>query len=116
MPQTRRVAQGATSEARFQQVIREVATERGVTTGGKGFGSNSLKVNGRMFAFVSTQGAFVVKIPKTRVDELVARGQATPFDPGNGRRMKEWAVITSTRIDLIELAREAYRFVKGQPR
>ena len=101
-------------DARFIPVIAAFARDRGVTHGGKGFGSTGLKVNGKLFAFVSSRGQFVVKVPKTRVEEMVAAREAEPFDPGHGRLMKEWAAVRSSSVDWIELAREAHRFVKGE--
>ena len=32
----------------------------------------------------------VVKLPRSRVDELVAAGEGDRFDPGHGRIQKEW--------------------------
>jgi hypothetical protein len=100
-------------DARFLNVIAAFARDRSVTHGGKGFGSTGLKVNGKLFAFVSPKGQFVVKVPKTRVAELVAAHHAEPFDPGHGRLMKEWVAVRSSNVGWTELAREAHRFVKG---
>lgn len=103
-------------DPRFQPVVAAFAKDRSVTHGGKGFGSSGLKVNGKLFAFVSSKGQFVVKVPKDRVEELVRAGKAEQFDPGHGRRMKEWAAIQSAASDWTQLAREAHRFVRGQER
>ena len=100
-------------DPRFLPVIAAFAKVRHVTLGGKGFGSTGLKVDGKLFAFVSSKGQLVVKVPKERVDELIRAGQAEQFDPGHGRRMKEWAAIRSAHVDWIELAKEAHRFVGG---
>jgi hypothetical protein len=82
---------------------------------GQGFGSGALTVNGRIFAMRSSRGAFVVKLPRSRVDELVAAGRGWRFDPGRGRVMKEWlAVAPRVRIDWVALADEARRFVAGE--
>ena len=79
---------------------------------GKGFGSGALKVSGKIFAMQSSNGHFVVKLPKTRVDELVEAGRGQRFDPGRGRLMREWLVVEDQKKDWISLAREAYEFVK----
>jgi TfoX/Sxy family transcriptional regulator of competence genes len=80
---------------------------------GKMFSSNSvLNVNGKIFAMLA-RGKFVAKLPKKRVDELVSTGKGKRFDPGHGRVMKEWIAIKSDEGDWLELAREAYRFVKS---
>jgi TfoX/Sxy family transcriptional regulator of competence genes len=78
--------------------------------GARKFGSNGLKVNGRLFALF-TQGTLVVKLPKERVAELVKRGTGKPFDPGHGRPMKGWLTVTSPKASWVELAKEAYGFV-----
>jgi hypothetical protein len=63
-------------------------------TGGTGFGrSEGLRISGKIFAMLAG-GELVVKLPKNRVDELVAAGTARRFDPGHGRVMKEWASVS----------------------
>jgi len=48
---------------------------------------------GRYFAsFDTTADALVVKLPSTRVDELVGDGTGEPFAP-NGRVFREWVAI-----------------------
>jgi hypothetical protein len=57
-------------------------------------------------------GKLVVKLPRARVQELVADGSGAPFDPGHGRVMREWAAIAPTDTDdWICLAQEARTFV-----
>jgi hypothetical protein len=79
--------------------------------GGRKFGSNGLKVKGKLFVLF-TQGTLVVKLPKARVAELVDAGVGEPFDPGHGRLMKEWLTVTSTKAKWVDLAREAHAYVK----
>ena len=50
------------------------------------FGSNGLKVKGKLFALF-TQGTLVVKLPRVRVEALGAAKVGKPFDPGHGRVM-----------------------------
>jgi len=73
--------------------------------------SNVLSVNGKIFAML-VRGNLVVKLPKQRVDELVAARAGAYFDPGHGRLMKQWIAIPAGKGDWVELAREAHRFVK----
>jgi len=73
--------------------------------------SYGLKVNGKIFAMFS-KGRFVTKLPKQRVDELVSSDKGERFDPGHGRLMKEWVVVRAARASWIDLAKEAYDFVK----
>jgi hypothetical protein len=79
---------------------------------GRMFSSNSvLNVKGKIFAMLS-KGNLVVKLPKPRVDAMVSSGEGKHFDPGHGRLMKEWIVVNPGKLDWIELAREAHRFVR----
>ena len=102
-------------EARYAQLVRAFATERGVTSisEGRGFGSSGqLKVQGRIFAML-VRDELVVKLPRARVDELVALREGVRFDAGKGTPMREWFVLSPTsNKGWAPLAREAYDFVK----
>jgi hypothetical protein len=76
--------------------------------------SNVLSVNGKIFAML-VKGRLVVKLPTQRVDELVAARAGTYYDPGHGRLMKQWISISAGRAAWVELAKDAYAFVK-EPR
>jgi hypothetical protein len=110
-PSKRRTAASG-GDPRLAPVVAAFAKHRQVTRGGKGFGSTGLKVNGKLFAFISSKGKFVAKLPRERVDELVSAGEGEHFDPGHGRLLKEWVAVDSRRADLVDFAREAYRFTK----
>src|SRR5215831_11610056 len=98
---------------RFAPIVSAFARDRQVKCG-RMFSSNSvLNVNGKIFAML-TKGNLVVKLPRDRVDEMVSRGEGTHFDPGHGRMMKEWVVVGPGKLDWIELAREAHRYVKDR--
>jgi hypothetical protein len=73
--------------------------------------SNVLSINGKIFAML-VKGKLVVKLPKQRVDELIAARVGHYFDPGHGRLMKQWISISGAKAPWVELAKEAYRFVK----
>ena len=107
------------TQERFAALANILAGEPGVTlgqSGKKGFGSSALQVGGKIFAMVSSAGAFVVKLPRERVEELEASGVGRRFDPGHGRLMKEWlALDQSATQHWLSLAREALHFVgKGK--
>jgi TfoX/Sxy family transcriptional regulator of competence genes len=109
-----------TPSQRFAAVVEEFRGKAGVTvpSGEPGrrreFGSSGLKIKGKVFAMVSSNGDFVVRLPRERVDKLVASGEATRFDPRrNGRLMRGWAVMAPTsKTDWSQLAREAKIFVE----
>ena len=102
------------AEERYAEVSRAFLERDGVRQEGKGFGSSALKVNGRIFAMLSSRGEFVVKLPRQRVAQLVASAEAVPYDAGKGRPMKEWlAVPPGSALDWSALADEALTFVRG---
>ena len=105
----------AADDPRFARVVVAVAGKRDVTRESRrGFGSGALKVNGKIFAMMTSRAEFVVKIPKGRVDELVDQGVGDRFEPGPGRVMKEWLALDRHPERWTELAKEAYQFVKHQ--
>jgi hypothetical protein len=79
---------------------------------GTGFGSNpGLRVHGRIFAMLA-HDELVVKLPRDRVDHLVAAGTGSRFDAGKGRPMKEWLRVPTRRArSWPGLAAEAFEFV-----
>jgi hypothetical protein len=100
-------------ESRFALVVSAFADDRQVAPPGtgKGFGSGALKVAGKIFAMISSKGEFVVKLSEDRVNELVAAGKGCRFDPGRGRVMKEWLVVTADHKLWIPLAKEARKLL-----
>ena len=99
----------------YAQLVAEFASRRGVLVGSgdrKAFGSGALKVNGKIFAMLSSRQKFVVKLPRQRVAELAAGGSGVQFDPGHGRLMKEWLEVAATDgATWRTLALEALSFV-----
>jgi TfoX/Sxy family transcriptional regulator of competence genes len=95
----------------FAPVVAALAGDRNVAQKRMFSSSNVLTVKGKIFAML-TRGKFVAKLPKERVDELVANGAGERFNPGHGRLMKEWVAVSAGRANWVELAKEAYRFVK----
>ena len=82
----------------------------------KGFGSSGLYTRDKLFAFLSHRNRLVLKLPRERVNELIAGHEVTRWDPrGKGRALKEWAVLRpSSKIKWLSLAREAMEFVTSQ--
>jgi hypothetical protein len=58
----------------------------------------ALKIKKKMFAFPGI-GNIIVKLPKKRVTELLDSGVGLPYDPGNGKIMKEWVTISIDHSD-----------------
>jgi TfoX/Sxy family transcriptional regulator of competence genes len=107
---------GNTPETRFAAVIEEILNEPGVTppTEGNGFGSSALKVENKIFAML-VRGRLVVKLPRERVDALVASGDGERFDANKGRPMKEWlALAEHSQVAWLSLAQEAMKFVRAR--
>jgi hypothetical protein len=107
-----------TSEDRYAALVEALRDHTDVTlgaTGKKGFGSSALHVGGKIFAML-TAGTLVVKLPRRRVDVLVAGGDGARFDPRHdGRLMKEWVAISATcEEEWLPLAQEAMEFVAAQ--
>jgi hypothetical protein len=95
----------------FAPVVAAFAGDRSVSMK-RMFSSNSvLTVKGKIFAML-VKGRLVTKLPRERVDALVASGAGAPFDPGHGRLMKEWVTVPAGGPPWVTLAQEAYRFVK----
>ena len=97
-------------DPRFVPVVNSFAEIRDVSAG-RLMASYGLRVNGKIFAMFG-RGKFVAKLPKERVDGLVSSGHAERFDPGHGRLMKEWVALEAGSENWIDLAKEAYQFVK----
>jgi len=108
----------------FASLVSKLRNKRGVTPptsdadGKRKFGSNGLRVDGRIFAMLSPEGRLIVKLPRVRVEALVASGEGVQYDPRHdGRLMKEWLVLKPTsKIEWFELAKEAMEFSSSKPK
>lgn len=102
-----------TPEERFAAIVETLASNPDVTPPSdeikstKRFGSSVLKIHNKIFAML-VGGRLVVKLPQQRVDALIASGEGERFDPGHGRRMREWLAVAPTADEgWLSLAREA---------
>jgi len=101
-------------EKEFRKIARGALAIPGVT-GGTGFGVNpGLRYRSKIFAMLG-QGNLVVKLPKSRVDELADECAAVRFTPRrDGRVMKEWATISvDHHREWKALVEEALRFARS---
>ena len=82
---------------RWEALVTTMLADGAATYGNDGgaqraFGATSLKTNGKIFAML-VKDRLVVKLPATRVEELVAQGAGDRFDPGHGRIQREWLSV-----------------------
>lgn len=101
----------------YAAVVEALLGSPGVTppsaeTESKRFGASGLKVDNKIFAML-VRSRLVVKLPRQRVDALIASGSGEHYDPRrDGRLMKEWVAVEPTSEQAwLSLAREALAFV-----
>ena len=107
-----------TPEERYAELIEALARTSDARQGAdidpskRGFGSTGqLRIGGKIFAML-VRGRLVVKLPRQRVEDLIAAGAGENFDPGRGRQMKEWLSLSpSATTDWLKMAQEALEFV-----
>ncbi len=98
------------AETLFNDISESFLATPNVTTA-KMFGGSALKVSNKVFACLY-KGKLVLKLPRARVDDLVASAGAVHFDSGTGRPAKEWVAIDpSRRKEWLGLANDAKKFV-----
>lgn len=82
----------------------------------KAFGYPCYKVNGRIFCFIGSRGVSI-KLPRRKVDELIAAGTARPMQVGDGTIWKDWVNLdhddSDTYADDLPLFEESIGFVGG---
>jgi hypothetical protein len=101
---------------RYLELIDDLVGIDGVTPppGGSGFGRGSLKYQGKIFAML-VRGQLVVKLPETRVAELITAGEGAAFDANKGTPMREWlSVDPAARLNWLSLAIEALDFARAR--
>ncbi|HZY71431.1 MAG TPA: hypothetical protein VFF67_10710 [Thermoplasmata archaeon] len=109
---TSRPTAGRISPA-FDRLVADLTKLPGVSQPTRrGFGNAALWAGHRMFAFLDARGSFVVKLPATRVDALVAEGRGVRWVPGRGRSMREWVALDGAHAgSWLDLAIDARAFV-----
>ena len=100
--------------ARFEAAVAVFDGDPRVSSGTGFGGAPGRRVDGRIFA-MSFRDQLVVKLPASRVTELVQVGEATWFDAGKGRPMREWASVDAgSAVARETLVAEAFGFVGGR--
>jgi hypothetical protein len=104
-----------TPEQRYAMVVASLRSRAGISTTvprKRGLGSTALCINDKIFATLSAQGQFVVKLPRRRVAELVLAGRGTHLEVSHGQPMHEWFVAgPELDSEWLSLAEEALTFV-----
>lgn len=98
----------------FEDLIKVFVGDSKVSRS-KMFGSPGLKIRGKVFAFLM-KGQLILKLPKERVDELVAAKAGDHFGhmfaPDDWRPMKEWVDLKQdSKKEWLTFAKEARDFV-----
>jgi hypothetical protein len=75
--------------------IAERHQERRDVDMGRMFGSEGLRVRGKIFALVSFDGRLMLKLPADRTVELVDAGEAERVEMA-GRAMREWVFVPAS--------------------
>ena len=81
----------ARTHAVFDPIAQEFLSRDDVDIGPM-FGSEGLRIRGKVFAFVASGGELLIKVPESRADELVAAGAAERMVMRE-RTMREWVVL-----------------------
>ncbi len=83
-------------------------------TAGTGFGKAvGLRISGKIFAFPK-DGELILKLPSSRVAELIESGAGRPWGPG-AKVMKEWVAVSGAASEVwAPLLAEGRTFV-GSP-
>jgi hypothetical protein len=79
------------------------------------FGSNALKVDGKIFAML-VRGALAVKLSPGEVESATIAGQGEPLAMGPRRVMKGWLLLTEPPPRWYAFAERARAFVAGERR
>ena len=104
---------GSNAERSFAFLADDLLADPDVTEG-TGFGSNpGLRVHRKIFAML-VRGKLVVKLPAERCAQLRDDGDASAFDAGKGRPMREWIAVSEDAIARWpDLAAEALGYVRS---
>ncbi|KAA9106412.1 TfoX/Sxy family protein [Microbacterium rhizomatis] len=100
----------ARAHAIFDPIADDYLTRPEVDIGPM-FGSEGLRVRGKIFAFLDFRGGLVVKVPQSRADEIVAEGVAARMVMRE-REMREWlSVARADHEQWAPLIAEAFAYV-----
>lgn len=96
--------------ALFEPIADAYLRLRGVDIGPM-FGSDGLRIRGKIFAFAGWGGVLIAKLPEARVGELEASGRAERMTMQD-RAMREWVMVGTDAAELWpSVVAEAFAFV-----
>lgn len=100
----------------FWELIHELRAEDPRIEEGTIMGGRCARVAGEFLALVDFKDSgMVVKLPRARVEELIARGSGRPFAPA-GKVFREWVSVPQRdRRRWRSLLREGVAFVAPRP-
>ncbi len=92
----------------FDPIAQRHLADDGIDMG-RMFGTEGLRVRGKVYAFVGHDGDLIVKVPAERVVELTASGAASPLVMRE-RELREWVTVGTAAgaqrwADLVDEAR-----------
>lgn len=102
-------------QERFEALVDGLSGIPGVMPphGGSGFGRSAIRFEKKIFAML-VRGRLVLKLPRDRVDALVADGEGVRFDANKGTPMKEWLSLDpESPLPWRPLALEALEFARS---
>ena len=79
---------------KHKEILDAFLLDNSLVRPGKMFGHPAYYIGGKLFASLYMDGV-CVKLPESRVKELLKKEGYRPFEP-MGRKMKEWIMITHT--------------------
>jgi hypothetical protein len=85
---------------RYDELVADVTARHADVSPGQMFGMPCLKRGGKVVAGLWKNGGLTVKLTDEAVrEEALALPGAELFDPGMGRRMREWVLVPADQAD-----------------
>jgi hypothetical protein len=85
---------------RYDDLVADVTARHGDVSPGQMFGMPCLKRGGKVVAGLWKDGGLTVKLTdEVAREEALAVPGAELFDPGMGRRMREWVLVPADQAD-----------------
>jgi hypothetical protein len=98
-----------------QQLAEDLGKKISGSTVGVDFGHGCLMVDNKIFAFTRTDESAALKLPESRIEELLSDGEMHHLTMGK-RTMREWVVIPEIATPHnLKLLKEAMAYVASLP-